>query len=274
MPFFKAGNDRIHYLDEGNRDGAPILMVHGSCGYLGQWRQLAARLGKRYRVYRLDLPGMGDSSDLPIERAWTIEDDARAVSSLLDIIGQTVHFIGHSAGCVFSWPALAARPDHIRSLTLFEPVFFALIENEPTYSFPISTAEGYVSLADSGDLEAAMAFFVDRWAGREGVWAAMPEKVRGQMRKGGPRLRHEWSDGLTEGFYPRDKSAWSQQLAEAALLLVAGEDTVPAAARVCELIAELRSGVTSVRVPGAGHMVPFTHADDVVDAVESHLARH
>ena len=274
MPFFTAGNDRIHYLDEGNPDGPPVVMVHGSCGYLGQWRQLAERLGERHRVCLIDLPGMGDSSEMPIERAWTIDDDARAISALLDIVGQPVHFIGHSAGCVFSWPALAARSDQIRSLTLFEPVFFALIENEPAYSFPKGTAEGYISLADSGDIEAAMAYFVDRWAGREGAWAAMPEKVRKLMRKGAPRLRHEWSDGLTQGFYPRDKAAWSQQLAGTALLLVAGENTVPAAARVCELIPELRSEVTRLNVPGAGHMVPFTHASEVVEAVESHLARH
>jgi lipase len=233
----------------------------------GAWRQLTAALSEQFHIFRIDLPGMGDSSDMPIERVWDVEDDARAVAAILDVLKQPVHFVGHSAGCVFSWPALAAVPDQIRSLTLFEPVFFELIEDDPTYSFPKETAEGYVRLADAGDMEAAMAYFVDRWAGREGAWAAMPEKVRALMRKGGARLRHEWFSG----FYPRDRASWLKELAGVPTLLVEGQATVPAAARVCDRFAELRPGVTRLSVPGAGHMVPFTHASYVVSPVEAHL---
>jgi pimeloyl-ACP methyl ester carboxylesterase len=219
----------------------------------------------------MDLPGMGDSFEMPIARVWTVEDDARAVAAMLDVIKHPVHFVGHSAGCVFSWPALAASPERIRSLTLFEPVFFALIEDDPTYAFPKETAEGYVRLADAGDLEGAMTFFVDRWADRAGVWAAMPEKVRSLMRKGGARLRHEWCSGLKGGFYPQDKESWVQELTAVPTLLVQGGATIPAAARVCDRFAQLRSGATRLNVPGAGHMVPFTHATDVVDTFEAHL---
>ena len=68
MPFLEIGSDRLHYVDEGQGETSPILMVHGSCGYLGQWRQLAEMLGERYRVFRVDLPGMGDSYEMPIDR--------------------------------------------------------------------------------------------------------------------------------------------------------------------------------------------------------------
>jgi pimeloyl-ACP methyl ester carboxylesterase len=116
-------------------------------------------------------------------------------------------------------------------------------------------------------MEAAMAFFVDRWAGREGVWAAMPEKVRTVMKKGGARLRHEWFGG----FYPRDQVAWLKELTGVPTLLVEGQATVSAAAQVCDRFAELRPGVMRLCIPGAGHMVPFTHAAEVAAPVEAHL---
>ena len=272
MPFLEIGSDRLHYVDEGQGDGAPVLMVHGSCGYLGQWRQLAEMLGERYRVFRVDLPGMGDSYEMPIDRQWTDEHDARAVSAMLELIGTPVHFVGHSAGCIFSWRALADQPNRILSLTLFEPVFFGLIEDDPTFAFPKETAEGYVRLADADDLESGMAFFVDRWAGKEGVWAGLPERVKSLMMKGAGRLRHEWSAGLKDGFYPLDQTSWLQELTDVPTLLVHGDETVPAAARVCDRFAELRPNVSRANVPGAGHMVPFTHAADVLEAMEVHLA--
>lgn len=269
----EAGPDRIHYIDEGTPDLPTVVMVHGSCGGAGQWKRLADRLIEQFHVVRIDLPGMGNSTSMPIERVWTIDDDANAVGAVLDeVCSGPFHFVGHSAGCPFSWPALAVREPRVRSLTMFEPVFFGLIQDDPAFAFPKETAEGFVARADNGDLEGAMAFFVDQWAGVPGMWDSIPEKVRAEMRKGGPRLRHEWASGIIgEGFHPRDQNAWMGQLASAPLLLIQGGDTVPAAAKVCDRIAELRPSVTRLTVSGAGHMAPFTHAQHVADAVEAHL---
>jgi pimeloyl-ACP methyl ester carboxylesterase len=272
MPFLEIGSDRVHYVDEGQKDASPILMVHGSCGNLGQWRQLAEKLRERYRVVRVDLPGLGDSYEMPIDRQWTDEDDARAVSAMLELIGRPVHFVGHSVGCIFSWRALAAQPDRILSLTLFEPVFFGLIEDDPTFAFPKELAEKYVRLADASNFESGMAFFVDRWARQDGAWAALPDKVRSLMMKGAGRLRHELSKAISDGFYPLDQKSWLQELTDVPTLLVQGEETVPATALVCDRFAELRPNVSRVVVLGADHMVPFTHAGDVLGAMETHLA--
>ncbi len=117
-----------------------------------------------------------------------------------------------------------------------------------------------------------MAFFVDRWAGRDGAWAALPEKVKLLMMKGAGRLRHEWFNASRDGFYPFDRTSWLQELTDVPTLLVQGEATVPAAARVCDRFAEFRPDISRLNVPGAGHMVPFTHAAEVVKRVEAHLA--
>lgn len=272
MPFLNVGSDQVFYVDDGPKDAAPILMVHGSCGYSGQWRHLAENLSAQYRVLRLDLPGMGDSYEMPIERQWTYAHDTRAVSAMLDLIGTPVHFVGHSAGCVFSWRALADRPHRVHSLTLFEPVFFGLIEDDAAFAFAKDTGERYIQLADAGQIESAIAFFVDRWASREAAWDAIPEKIKLRMKKGAGRLRHEWWASATDGFYPADRATWLQELHDKPTLLVQGEDTVPAAALVCSRFAALRPNTSLLKVPKAGHMVPFTHAAEVSEAVHVHLA--
>jgi pimeloyl-ACP methyl ester carboxylesterase len=272
MSFLNDGSDRIFYVEEGPKEAPPILMVHGSCGYSGQWRHLAEKLSAQYRVIRLDLPGMGDSDAMPIERQWTFAHDTRAVSAILDLIGAPVHFVGHSAGCAYAWRALADRPHLVHSLTLFEPVFFGLIESDAAFAFAKETGERYLELADAGQIESAIAFFVDRWAGRAGAWAAIPEKIKLLMMKGAGRLRHEWWTGLTDGFYPVDREAWLRELDDKPTLLVQGADTVPAAALVCSRSAELRPNTSMFKVPEAGHMVPFTHAAEVFEIVHGHLA--
>jgi pimeloyl-ACP methyl ester carboxylesterase len=271
MPHVETEGGRVHYRDEGNADGPAVVMVHGSCGGSGQWGRLAKALSDRFRVVRIDLPGMGESYEMPIECVWRVEDDAAALGAVIDAVGAPVHFVGHSAGCPFTWDALAARPERIRSLTMFEPVFFRLIEDAPEFDFPRGTAEGYVARADAGDLEGALAFFTDRWAGRAGVWAAMPEPVRAMMRRGGARLRHEWASGLERAFQPKDPEVFAGELSDVPLLLVQGGATVPAAALVCDRVAALRPGAARLTVPGAGHMAPFTHADAVAEAVSAHL---
>lgn len=50
---------RAHYVDEGPRDGQPLLLIHGFSASSHTWRPWAERLSPRFRVIRLDLPGHG-----------------------------------------------------------------------------------------------------------------------------------------------------------------------------------------------------------------------
>jgi pimeloyl-ACP methyl ester carboxylesterase len=50
------GND-IHYTDEGN--GPIILMIHGFAGSFYNFQALSEKLKDKYRIIRVDLPGMG-----------------------------------------------------------------------------------------------------------------------------------------------------------------------------------------------------------------------
>src|SRR5690606_5411827 len=50
---------RIHYRDQGKRDAEALVLLHGSNSSLQTWEPLVRRLGDRYRIVTLDLPGHG-----------------------------------------------------------------------------------------------------------------------------------------------------------------------------------------------------------------------
>ena len=50
---------KVHYRDEGVRDGRTIMLIHGSNASLHTWEPWVTILGKDYRIISLDLPGHG-----------------------------------------------------------------------------------------------------------------------------------------------------------------------------------------------------------------------
>ena len=58
--FLDDGNGgKIHYRDQGNKNGPAILLIHGSNSMLQTWEPLVALLGDKYRLISLDLYGHG-----------------------------------------------------------------------------------------------------------------------------------------------------------------------------------------------------------------------
>lgn len=266
MPTLDVNGDRLHFTDEG--EGPVVVMVHGSCGGGAQWRRFSQMLGERYRKICVDLPGMGDSQPYPLGRVWSGDDDRDAVVALIDHLDAPLHFVGHSGGCLFSWPALQARADRITSVTLFEPVFFDHLYHagNPLHAWVQGMAGGYRDRVEDGDMEGALTHFVDGWAGGAGAWAALPDKVQAMMRKGGPRLYHEWAARIIPRGTPPDLA-----YPAAPTLVVEGADTHAAMHAICDLVVKARPNASQLTIPGAGHMAPFTHAAIAAAATTRHI---
>ena len=85
---------RLHYLDEGPRDGSPVLLLHGEPSWCFLYRKMIALLVARgHRVLAPDLIGFG-RSDKPAERSdYTFErhvDWMSAWLTQLDLTGLTL----------------------------------------------------------------------------------------------------------------------------------------------------------------------------------------
>lgn len=79
---------RMHYLDEGPRDGEVIVMLHGNPSWSYYWRRLVNALRGRYRCIVPDHIGMG-LSDKPGDEgyAYTLQSRVDDLSALLEHLG-------------------------------------------------------------------------------------------------------------------------------------------------------------------------------------------
>jgi pimeloyl-ACP methyl ester carboxylesterase len=87
----------LQVLDQGNRQGSPIVLIHCYTCSLNWWDRLAPLLEGDHRVIRIDLLGHG-GSDKP-GAGYSIDDQASAVAEALaklGVVGATV--VGHSLG--------------------------------------------------------------------------------------------------------------------------------------------------------------------------------
>jgi pimeloyl-ACP methyl ester carboxylesterase len=110
----------VHYRDQGNPAGPPIVMVHGFSANLDAWEPWVARLGKDYRIISLDLPAHGLTT-VPEGYQVSTEGQMEVVHQL----SQALHvdrfaLAGNSMGGGMAWNYALAYPDQLTALILVD----------------------------------------------------------------------------------------------------------------------------------------------------------
>ena len=94
---YKYKGTRINYKVFGNKEGTPIIYLHGWGQNIAMMEPIAKPFIKTHRLVILDLPGFGES-DEP-DYAWTLEDYVDMIHSLLQELKiEKPNLIGHSFG--------------------------------------------------------------------------------------------------------------------------------------------------------------------------------
>ena len=129
---FAAGpaGQRIHYRDQGKRDGPAIVLLHGSNSSLDTWEPLVKRLGATYRIVTLDLPGHGLTGGTPDK-----DYSAAGMMAAVDVVAAKTgldHFIlgGNSMGGWVSWRYALAQPERVDALLLLDAAGMPLRKGE------------------------------------------------------------------------------------------------------------------------------------------------
>jgi len=108
---------RLRYLELGEGDGVPVLLVHGFGADLNTWLFTQPALAARRRAVALDLPGHGGSAKEV--GAGDVESLTDAVEGALGALGvEQVHLVAHSMGGAIAASLAARRPERVASLTL------------------------------------------------------------------------------------------------------------------------------------------------------------
>lgn len=125
----------IHYRDQGNPNGEPIVFIHGSSASLHTWEDLIANMSKgaenRYRFISLDLPGHGLTGPHPKDD-YSADGMMQGVDMLLDTLNiDSVSLVGNSMGGWISWRYALANPERVKALILVDAAGAPTTEHPP-----------------------------------------------------------------------------------------------------------------------------------------------
>ena len=109
---------RIHYRDEGNRDGPAIFLLHGFTSSLFSFERLIPLINQEYRIISFDFPGFGLTGAVP-NRDYSFEALLKTVKKMknkLEVDKFTI--LGHSMGGRVAWYYAAQNPNEIDGLII------------------------------------------------------------------------------------------------------------------------------------------------------------
>ena len=111
---------RLHYVDWGNEDAPPMLLVHGGRDHCRNWDWVAQELKSDYHIIAPDLRGHGDSQWL-VGGSYTTIDYVYDIAQLVRQTGlRDMVVIGHSMGGSVSLAYAGLYPDRVQQLISIE----------------------------------------------------------------------------------------------------------------------------------------------------------
>ena len=111
---------RLHYLDWGNPDAPPLLLIHGNRDHAHNWDWAAARLQDRYHIIAPDLRGHGDSQ----WSAGSMYAPAEFVYDIAQLVHQQelapLRIVAHSLGGNVALRYAGTFPEDVERLVVIE----------------------------------------------------------------------------------------------------------------------------------------------------------
>jgi len=97
MPFLQLDDIKLHYQEDGDPNGAPVVFANSLGTDLHLWDPIMPLLPKGLRIIRYDMRGHG-KTDVP-EPPYTMGAMVRDVEQLMDHLGvKDALFVGLSVG--------------------------------------------------------------------------------------------------------------------------------------------------------------------------------
>jgi 2-succinyl-6-hydroxy-2,4-cyclohexadiene-1-carboxylate synthase len=243
-------------VDGGSRGGR-VVLVHGFTQTRRSWAAVEERLGGRWEVVRVDLPGHGESGGVRVGFA--------EAAGLVGAAGEVGAYVGYSLGGRLCLRLALDRPDLVRALVL--------IGASPGIAEAAQRAERRA--ADEALAEAierdGVAAFLDRWLAGP-LFATLPEVAAGRAE----RLANT-PDGLAWALRALGAGAqeplWDRLAGlRAPTLLVAGERDVKFAALAREMAAAIGPTSRVALVPGAGHAAHLERPAEMAAMIDAFLS--
>ena len=253
--FVEANGLRFHYLEWGEPDGPPVMLLHGFAQTCHSWDFVALSFCDRYRVIVLDQRGHGDS-DWAEDGDYSPEAQQADIGAIVDTLGlDKFVLMGLSMGGRNSLTYAALNPGKVEALVVVD----AGPQNEHAGSENIRR---FVQQDDELD---SIDEFVERV--RKYNPRREPEQIRGSIMHNLKRLPNgKWTWKYDKRLRSPDRRMGSDPQATERLwgyverlrcptLVVRGEKSDIIALGTAEKMQSRMPNGTLTTVPGAGHLV-------------------
>jgi esterase len=198
---------RIHYLEWGAADAAPVVCVHGYTGSADAFNALARHLQHRLRIIAPDVRGHGESQ-WSAEGAYGYLDQMSDVATLVDRLElEKFALIGTSMGGVIAMAYAGAHPGRLKSLVINDigpeaeagtqritqtvgarPASFESLDEAKAYRAQISP----ILAARPAEDQHELALGVLKEAGGRWVWKMDPAYIEQRIARGAPVRPDLW----------------------------------------------------------------------------------
>ena len=236
-----------------------VVLLHSSMSSRSQWAALMAEHEAAFRFIALDLLGYGKapfpdpSQHAAFSLAHEVDALLAALTEHLDV-RQPFHLVGHSYGGATALRLARTVPERIRSLTVFEPVAFHLLDETDPGRVEVTAIVADINASTSA--EAGTRTFIDYWNG-PGAFDALPAQLRDRFTAQVAKVKLDFVALLGEPATLRDMTA----IGVPALVLSSRHG--PASTRnVAERLVTALPHASTLQTAG-GHMAPVTHAPEV-----------
>lgn len=253
----------VHWRHFPGDPDRPALALHPMMGSAAIWGPIADRLAGRIDLRGFDMPGHGRSG------LWQAEPGVDFHTTVTRIAGaaidRPVDLIGHSLGATVALRIASRAPHAIRCLTLIEPVLFAAAPDTGP-GFPPEAAAAVAR----GDTEGAAKAFLALWGGPGGYEAMPPIFREAAIRQ--MALVIDSDKALSQDQHGILREGGLESI-DAPVLFISGAESPPAIHAIAEALSARLPDVGRATIPGAGHMAPVTHPNEVAGLIAVNLDR-
>jgi pimeloyl-ACP methyl ester carboxylesterase len=113
----QVDDHKIVYLEGGK--GETVILLHGFGGYKDHWTAFAKYL-KGYHLVIPDVPGFGESSQVPTD-TYSVESQVGRIARFVEVLKlDKFHMAGNSIGAAFAATYGAKHPEKVLTLALLD----------------------------------------------------------------------------------------------------------------------------------------------------------
>lgn len=270
MPMAELGEVTIHWREDGDPAGAPVIFAHALGLDLHMWEAVIALLPQGLRLIRYDLRGHGQSSVPagPYAMGALVRDAERLMDhlALRDAV-----FVGLDIGGLVAQGLAVKRLDLVRAVVL---------SNTAVKIGTAQTWADHIAAVRQGGLAAIADATIERWFSRNGRGTPMAWSIRARLLATDP----EGYSGCAAAIGGTDFITPTSGLTLPSLVLSGSADGATPPDLVREL-ADLIKGARHHMIRGAGHLPPVDRPaefaaeaalflDNIAHATPAPLAGH